>query len=151
MPPQSEPEKQPTQSLVAGSTPIQNNTLYANTSSGLWLIDPNTGTSTYIGPINYTNVSDIAFSENSLYGVTFTDFLSIDPTTGNAADIGPIGYNTARLPSRLTALSIAQPETESSSGSTRPLAQEVWLAILAQDLTLLVTLRFAGMEYCLPP
>jgi len=76
-------------------TLIQQNTLYAHSSSDLWIIDPNTGTSTYIGPFNYaTNgITDIAFLENSLYGVTHYDFLSIDPTTGNATVIGPTGYD----------------------------------------------------------
>lgn len=73
------------------STPLQYDTLYAATSTDLWILDAKTGNATYIGPLSYIT-TDIAFSGTSLYGVTFTDLLSIDPTTGNTTDIGYTGY-----------------------------------------------------------
>lgn len=71
---------------------IQYNTLYAPAASDLWLIDTNTATSTYIGPIGYQG-TDIAFEDINLFGVSFSDFLSIDPTTGIGYVIGHTGYN----------------------------------------------------------
>jgi hypothetical protein len=79
---------------------IQYGTLYAQSQSNLYLIDPFAQTATHVGPINFTT-TDIAFNGTTLYGVTFSDLLTIDPTTGNGTEVGYTGY------SNVNALTIA--------------------------------------------
>jgi len=64
-------------------------------SSSLYIIDPETGAATLIGPItdgetNY-RVSGLAFGlDGKLYGAGHDGFIEIDPTTGAATFIAPI-------------------------------------------------------------
>lgn len=71
----------------SSSLPLQNNTLYVNTSNKFYILNNYISYQTFIGPIEIYSVTDIAIHQSILYGITFSQFLIIDPTNGKWAII----------------------------------------------------------------
>ena len=72
-------------------------TFYVQTYEGnsrLFTIDPDSGTSTFIGSTGVSYMTDLAMaSDGSLFGITFDSLYSVDPATGAATQIGSLGVS----------------------------------------------------------